>query len=72
VLLSTATPLFFLWTQLVIAVILFLLSDFMGLLPDKHKLTLDRDICKGLIPNVSLNVVGLRSAFSLSHILPVH
>jgi len=69
VLLTTATPLFFLWTQLVIAVILFLFSDLMGFLPEKHKLTFDLDTCKGLIPTVSLNVVGLSfSNYTLKYV----
>ena len=59
VLLTTSTPLFFLWTQLVIAVILFVISDSIGILPTP--LTLDVNICKGVAPNVAFNVVGLRS-----------
>lgn len=69
VLLSTSTPLFFLWTQLVIAVVLFLFSDFTGLLPEKHRLTFDLNICKGLVPNVSLNVIGLSfSNYTLKYV----
>lgn len=55
---TTAAPLFFLLTQLGIAVILFAIADTMRLLPDR--LTLDVQTCKGLIPMVGLNVVGLR------------
>ena len=32
----------------------------MGFLPEKHKLTFNLNTCKGLVPTVSLNVVGLR------------
>lgn len=41
-----------------IAVLLFGISDAMGVLPDR--LTFDPKVCKGLIPMVGLNVVGLR------------
>jgi solute carrier family 35 (GDP-fucose transporter), member C1 len=60
---KTDAPLFFLFTQLVIAVILFLISDVMRLLPDR--LAFDMNVCKGLVPMVGLSVVGLRyvSAF---------
>lgn len=44
--------------QLMIAVILFLFSDTMRFLPDR--LTFDLKICKGLVPMVGLNVIGLR------------
>ena len=44
--------------QLMIAVLLFILSDTMRFLPDR--LTFDMKICKGLVPMVGLNVVGLR------------
>lgn len=55
----TATPLFFLWAQLAIAALLFVVSDALRLLPDR--LTLDLATCKDLIPMVGLNVFGLRS-----------
>ncbi|KIY62379.1 hypothetical protein CYLTODRAFT_426969 [Cylindrobasidium torrendii FP15055 ss-10] len=54
---TSTTPLFFLQTQLAIAVILFLISDAMRFLPDR--LTLDPKVCKGLVPMVGLNVIGL-------------
>jgi len=54
---SIDAPLFFLLAQLVIAVLLFLISGAMGVLPDR--LTFETDICRGLIPMVALNVVGL-------------
>ena len=60
---KTETPLFFLWTQLAIAVALFMISDLLRMLPDR--LTFDLKICKGLIPMVGLNVVGLRFALFL-------
>lgn len=56
---TTETPLFFLWAQLAIAALLFIVSDALRLLPDR--LTLDLATCKGLIPMVGLNVFGLRS-----------
>jgi GDP-fucose transporter C1 len=54
---TTDAPLFFLLAQLVIAVLLFLASSAMNILPDR--LTLDWEICKGLVSMVALNVVGL-------------
>lgn len=54
---ATDVPLFFLWTQLIIAVFLFLASDLLRLLPDR--LTFDFAVCKGLVAMVVLNVVGL-------------
>jgi len=56
---ATDAPLFFLWTQLMIAVVLFLVSDFLRLLPDR--ISFDLAVCKGLVAMVGLNVVGLRS-----------
>ena len=56
---TTETPLFFLWAQLAIAVLLFGVSDYMRLLPDR--LTFDIATCRGLVPMVGLNVLGLRS-----------
>ena len=61
---KTDTPLFFLWMQLAIAVVLFVISDVLRMLPDR--LTFDLKICKGLVPMVGLNVVGLRLVFFLS------
>jgi solute carrier family 35 (GDP-fucose transporter), member C1 len=60
---KTETPLFFLWTQLAIAVVLFLISDLLRVFPDR--LTFDLKTCKGLVPTVGLNVVGLRFALFL-------
>ena len=60
---ATDIPLFFLWTQLMIAVVLFLVSDFWRLLPDR--ISFDLAICKGLVAMVGLNVVGLRSVLFL-------
>lgn len=55
---TTAAPLFFLLVQLIIAVVLFLISDAIRILPDR--LTFDLNVCKGLVPMVGLNIVGLR------------
>ncbi|KAF5384339.1 hypothetical protein D9615_003385 [Tricholomella constricta] len=64
---TTEAPLFFLWTQLMIAVMLFGTSDAMRLLPDR--LTFNPQICKGLIPMVGLNVVGLSfSNYTLKYV----
>ncbi|KAL0946166.1 hypothetical protein HGRIS_012429 [Hohenbuehelia grisea] len=64
---STETPLFFLFAQLVIAVILFVISDALRLLPDR--LTFDLNVCKGLVPMVSLSVIGLSfSNYTLAHV----
>ncbi|KAF8892882.1 hypothetical protein BD779DRAFT_1765551 [Infundibulicybe gibba] len=64
---ATSTPLFFLLVQLVIAVVLFGISDFARLLPDR--LTLDLEICKGLTLMVILNVVGLSfSNYTLKYV----
>jgi GDP-fucose transporter C1 len=57
----TSIPLFFLWTQLTIASLLFVISDTLRILPEQ--LTFDLETCKGLIPMVGLNVLGLRSVF---------
>jgi GDP-fucose transporter C1 len=57
---TTTTPLFFLWAQLAIAALLFMASDALRLLPDR--LTFNVETCRGLIPMVGLNVVGLRYA----------
>ena len=61
---TTATPLFFLLTQLVIAIILFLGAHFAHLI--QIPLELDLKVCKGLIPMVALNVIGLRYAHVLT------
>lgn len=47
-------------SQLIIAVVLFLLAHTAGVL--QLPLQLDMQVCKGLIPMVGLNVVGLRCA----------
>jgi len=44
--------------QLVIAVVLFVASDAMRLLPDR--LAFKPEVSKGLIPMIGLNIVGLR------------
>ncbi|KAF8153028.1 hypothetical protein B0H34DRAFT_800288 [Crassisporium funariophilum] len=64
---TTTTPLFFLWTQLAIAVGLFMISDAMRVLPDR--LTFDMQTCMGLIPMVGLNVFGLSfSNYTLKYV----
>ncbi|KDR77114.1 hypothetical protein GALMADRAFT_246311 [Galerina marginata CBS 339.88] len=64
---TTTTPLFFLWAQLAIAVILFVVSDAMRLLPDR--LTFDLATCKGLGPMVGLNILGLSfSNYTLKYV----
>lgn len=55
---STSVPLFFLFAQLLIAVILFLISHAFGLI--KVPLYINWALCKGLAPMIILNVVGLR------------
>lgn len=64
---STDTPLFFLFTQLVLAVLLFLVGHAANLY--KVPLHFDKQIMQGLIPTVSLNVVGLSfSNYTLKHV----
>ncbi|OBZ66450.1 GDP-fucose transporter 1 [Grifola frondosa] len=64
---TTSTPLFFLLSQLVIAVILFLIAHMFGVL--QLPLKLDMQVCKGLIPMVGLNVVGLSfSNYTLKYV----
>ena len=60
VLIKTTTPLFFLLAQLLIAVLMFLLTNALGLF--KISLNLNWDVCTGLWPMIALNVVGLRYA----------
>jgi hypothetical protein len=55
---ETKAPLFFLLTQIVIAVVLFLLSHIMRLI--ELPMALNWQLCKGLFPMVSLSVIGLR------------
>ncbi|KAA1474421.1 hypothetical protein DENSPDRAFT_931641 [Dentipellis sp. KUC8613] len=55
----TTAPLFFLLTQLVIAVVLFLASHALGII--KVPLHVDAQLIKGLVPMVGLNVIGLSS-----------
>ncbi|OSX58250.1 hypothetical protein POSPLADRAFT_1049484 [Postia placenta MAD-698-R-SB12] len=64
---NTEVPLFFLDAQLFIAVILFLFAHMVGLL--QLPLRLDLQVCKGLIPMVGLNVVGLSfSNYTLKYV----
>ncbi|KAK2460807.1 hypothetical protein APHAL10511_007277 [Amanita phalloides] len=64
---TTETPLFFLFAQLLIAVLLFLISDLLRLLPDRLSFSLET--CKSLIPMVGLNVVGLSfSNYTLKYV----
>ncbi|KAJ6472652.1 hypothetical protein DFH09DRAFT_1293960 [Mycena vulgaris] len=64
---ATSAPLFFLLIQLIIAVLLFGISDLLKLFP--NRLTFDLKICKGLIPMVGLNVLGLSfSNYTLKYV----
>ncbi|KAF7293041.1 TPT domain-containing protein [Mycena indigotica] len=64
---TTTTPLFFLMTQCIIAVLLFLISDAMRILPDR--LSFEVRACKGLVPMVSLSVLGLSlSNYTLKYV----
>lgn len=64
---STDAPLFFLFTQLVLAVLLFLAGHATNLL--RVPLQFDRQIMQGLLPTVSLNVVGLSfSNYTLKYV----
>lgn len=62
---TTSAPLFFLLSQLFIAIILFIGAHFAGLI--QIPLQLDIEVCKGLVPMVALNVIGLRYAHIPSH-----
>ncbi|KAF9647103.1 hypothetical protein BDM02DRAFT_3188274 [Thelephora ganbajun] len=64
---STEAPLFFLFAQLVIAVLLFLACHAGGLL--KVPLYFDKQTVQGLIPMIGLNVVGLSfSNYTLKYV----
>lgn len=64
---TTNVPLFFLLVQVIVAVVLFLVSDMLRLLPDR--LSFDVEVCKGLVPMVALSVVGIRWVVSFPNIL---
>lgn len=67
VLQSTSVPLFFLFTQLMIAVVLFLVSHAFGLV--HIPLSADGQLIRGLAATVGLNVVGLSfSNFTLKYV----
>ncbi|KAH8829234.1 hypothetical protein DL96DRAFT_1696115 [Flagelloscypha sp. PMI_526] len=67
VLSSTDVPLFFLFTQFLIAVVLFLFASALRFLPDKLAFSLDT--CKGLVPMVGYGVAGLiLSNFTLKYV----
>ncbi|KAJ6588267.1 hypothetical protein B0H19DRAFT_202095 [Mycena capillaripes] len=67
VLKETQAPLFFLATQLFVAVCLFLIADTMRLFPDR--LSVDPKVCKGLIPMVGLGILGLSlSNYTLKYV----
>ena len=55
---ATEVPLFFLFTQLMIACVLFLGAHALGLL--QIPLDFDPVVLKGLVPMIGLNVIGLR------------
>lgn len=59
---ATEAPLFFLWAQLVIAVMLFLACNALNLV--KIPLEVNMELVRGLTPMVGLSVVGLRCAIS--------
>ncbi|KAL5497949.1 hypothetical protein ACEPAH_2880 [Sanghuangporus vaninii] len=64
---TTTVPLFFLLTQLVIAVLLFLVSHAVGII--RVSFHIDLALFKGLAPMVILNVVGLSfSNFTLKYV----
>ncbi|KII91469.1 hypothetical protein PLICRDRAFT_38228 [Plicaturopsis crispa FD-325 SS-3] len=64
---TTTAPLFFLLTQLLIAVLLFLVSHIFGLI--KVPVRMDLQVCKGLAPTVALNVIGLSfSNYTLKYV----
>ncbi|KAI0080443.1 hypothetical protein K474DRAFT_1657867 [Panus rudis PR-1116 ss-1] len=64
---ETDVPLFFLCCQLFVAVILFLIAHMAGLV--QLPIKLDLEVCKGLIPMVGLNVVGLSfSNYTLAYV----
>ncbi|KAF7319556.1 TPT domain-containing protein [Mycena chlorophos] len=64
---TTETPLFFLTAQYFIAVLLFLLSDALRLLPDR--LSFEMRVSKGLVPMVGLSVLGLSlSNYTLKYV----
>ncbi|KAJ7689424.1 hypothetical protein B0H17DRAFT_1135010 [Mycena rosella] len=62
---TTTAPLFFLLIQLIIAVLLFGVTDLFKMYPER--LTFDLKVCKGLGPMVALNVVGLSPQFQQLH-----
>ncbi|KAH9941547.1 hypothetical protein B0H21DRAFT_752438 [Amylocystis lapponica] len=64
---NTDIPLFFLCSQLVIAVVLFMAAHMVGML--QVPIRLDMQVCKGLIPMVGLNVIGLSfSNYTLKYV----
>ncbi|KAJ7611305.1 hypothetical protein FB45DRAFT_941505 [Roridomyces roridus] len=63
----TSAPMFFLLTQLAIAVVLFVSANAMRILPDR--LTFDLKICKALFPMVALSLLSLTlSNFTLKYV----
>ncbi|KAJ7207907.1 hypothetical protein GGX14DRAFT_454796 [Mycena pura] len=64
---TTSAALFFLFIQLLIAVVLFGITDMLHLFQDR--LTFNLTTCKGLLPMVVLNVLGLSfSAYTLEYV----
>lgn len=64
---TTAAPLFFLLSQLVVAVVLFLGAHAVGLI--QIPLHIELEVCKGLIPMVGLSVIGLSlSNYTLKYV----
>jgi len=67
VLLATDVPSFFLFIQLVVAVILFLICHAIGFIQLPFRF--DRPTLEGLAPLLLLNVVGLRCTISAANIV---
>lgn len=66
---TTSIPLFFLWSQLFLATILFIVADIMRLLPSSARLSFSFTTSKGLVPMVALNVLSLAfSNFTLKYV----
>ena len=59
---DTEVPLFFLCTQLAIAVILFMVAHIVRII--QLPLEFDLQVIKGLVPMVGLNVLGLRYVYT--------
>ena len=66
---TTSIPLFFLWSQLFLATLFFIVADFLRFLPSSSHLSFSFTTAKGLVPMVSLNVLSLAfSNFTLKYV----